>query len=141
MPMNKVPTLLVGLGGIGCSIADMASSLLSEEDREYVGVIGMDTNVEDLKKLKIKYICTSDERLVKEYLKEHPEYCKWFPVNKFTVNRGMLTGAGQIRAISRLAGLAAQESGRFIPMEEEIKRITKHTGDTDSTRFNVFLVG
>ena len=50
MPMNKVPTLLVGLGGIGCSIADMASSLLSEEDREYVGVIGMDTNVEDLKK-------------------------------------------------------------------------------------------
>ena len=141
MPMNKVPTLLVGLGGIGCSIAEMASSLLSAEDREYVGVIGMDTNVEDLKKLKIKHICTSDERLVKEYLKEHPEYCKWFPVNKFTVNRGMLTGAGQIRAISRLAGLAAQESGRFIPMEEEIKRITKHTGDTDSTRFNVFLVG
>ncbi|CVI71314.1 hypothetical protein BN3660_02191 [Eubacteriaceae bacterium CHKCI004] len=141
MPMNKVPTLLVGLGGIGCSIADMASSLLSAEDRAYVGVIGMDTNVEDLKKLKIKHICTSDERLVKEYLKEHPEYCKWFPVNKFTVNRGMLTGAGQIRAISRLAGLAAQESGRFIPLEEEIKRITKHTGDTDSTRFNVFLVG
>ena len=88
MPMNKVPTLLVGLGGIGCSIADMASSLLSAEDRAYVGVIGMDTNVEDLKKLKIKHICTSDERLVKEYLKEHPEYCKWFPVNKFTVNRG-----------------------------------------------------
>lgn len=141
MPMNKVPTLLVGLGGIGCSIADMASSLLSAEAREYVGVIGMDTNVEDLKKLKIKNICTSDERLVKEYLKDHPEYCQWFPVNKFTVNRGMLTGAGQIRAISRLAGLAAQESGRFITMDEEIKRITKHTGDKDSTRFNVFLVG
>lgn len=141
MPMNKVPTLLVGLGGIGCSIVDMASSLLSTEAREYVGVIGMDTNVEDLKKLKIKNICTSDERLVKEYLKDHPEYCQWFPVNKFTVNRGMLTGAGQIRAISRLAGLAAQESGRFITMDEEIKRITKHTGDKDSTRFNVFLVG
>ena len=49
MPMNKVPTLLVGLGGIGCSIADMTSGLLSAEDREYVGIIGMDTNVEDLK--------------------------------------------------------------------------------------------
>lgn len=141
MPMNKVPTLLVGLGGIGCSIADMVSSLLSKEDRGYVGIIGMDTNVEDLKKLKIKNICTSDERLVKEYLQEYPEYRRWFPVNKFTVNRGMLTGAGQIRAISRLAGLAAQEAGKFIPMEEEIKRITRHTGDTDNSRFNVFLVG
>ena len=39
MPMNKVPTLLVGLGGIGCSIADMASSMLSDKDKEYVGVI------------------------------------------------------------------------------------------------------
>ena len=127
MPMNKVPTLLVGLGGIGCSIAEMASTLLSAEDREYVGVIGMDTNVEDLKKLKIKHICTSDERLVKDYLIEQPEYRKWFPVSKFIVNRGMQTGAGQIRAISRLAGLASQEAGRFIPMAEEIKRILKHT--------------
>ena len=141
MPMNKVPTLLVGLGGIGCSIADMASSLLSAEDREYVGVIGMDTNVEDLKKLKIKHICTSGKETVREYLIEHPEYRKWFPVNKFIVNRGMLTGAGQIRAISRLAGLASQEAGRFIPMAEEIKRILKHTGDKDNTAFNVFLVG
>lgn len=141
MPMNKVPTLLVGLGGIGCAIADMTSGLLSEEDREYVGVIGMDTNVEDLKKLKIKHICTSDERTVREFLIEHPEYRKWFPVNKFIVNRGMQTGAGQIRAISRLAGLASQEAGRFIPMAEEIKRILKHTGDRDNTGFNVFLVG
>ena len=129
MPMNKVPTLLVGLGGIGCSIADMVSSLLSAEDRAYVGVIGIDTNVEDLQKLKIKYICTSDERLVKDYLIERPEYRKWFPVNKFIVNKGMSTGAGQIRAISRLAGLASQQAGRFIPMTEEIKRILKQTKD------------
>ena len=141
MPMNKVPTLLVGLGGIGCSIADMVSSLLSAEDRAYVGVIGIDTNVEDLQKLKIKYICTSDERLVKDYLIERPEYRKWFPVNKFIVNKGMSTGAGQIRAISRLAGLASQQAGRFIPMTEEIKRILKHTGDKNNAAFNVFLVG
>ena len=141
MPMNKVPTLLVGLGGIGCSIADMVSSLLSAEDRAYVGVIGIDTNVEDLKKLKIKYICTSDERLVKDYLIERPEYRKWFPVNKFIVNKGMSTGAGQIRAISRLAGLASQQAGRFIPMTEEIRRILKHTGDKNNAAFNVFLVG
>lgn len=141
MPMNKVPTLLVGLGGIGCSIADMASSLLSKEDKEYVGVVGLDTNVEDLKKLKIKTIRTSDERLVKDYIIEHPEYREWFPVNKFVVGRGMMTGAGQIRAISRMAALAAIEARRFTPLEEEVKRILKHTGDKDNTAFNVFIVG
>lgn len=141
MSMNKVPTLLVGLGGIGCSIADITSSMLGKEEKEYVGVVGLDTNVEDLKKLSIKSIRTSDERLVKDYIIEHPEYKEWFPVNKFTVNRGMLTGAGQIRAISRLAALASIEDGRFIPLDEEIKRILKHTGDKDNTAFNVFLVG
>ena len=141
MPMNKVPTLLVGLGGIGCSIADMASSLLSAEDKGYVGVVGLDTNVEDLKKLSIKTIRTSDERLVKDYIMEHPEYREWFPVNKFVVGRGMMTGAGQIRAISRMAALAAIESRRFTPLEEEVKRILKHTGDKDNTAFNVFIVG
>ena len=118
MSMNKVPTLLVGLGGIGCSIADITSSMLGKEEKEYVGVVGLDTNVEDLKKLSIKSIRTSDERLVKDYIIEHPEYKEWFPVNKFTVNRGMLTGAGQIRAISRLAALASIEDGRFIPLDE-----------------------
>lgn len=141
MPMNKVPTLLVGLGGIGCSIADMTSSMLGKAEKEYVGVVGFDTNVEDLKKLSIKSVRTSDERLVKDYIKDHPEYAEWFPVNKFTANRGMLTGAGQIRAISRLAALASIESGRFVPLDEEIKRILKHTGDKDNTAFNVFFVG
>lgn len=141
MALNKVPTLLVGLGGIGCSIADMTAALLTEEQKKYVGVIGLDTNREDLVKLKIKTIQTSDERLVKDYLAEHPEYTEWFPVNKFIANRGMQTGAGQIRAISRLAALSAMEAGKFIKMDEEVKRILKKDGEKDTSRFNVFLVG
>lgn len=139
--MNKVPTLVVGLGGIGCSIADMIASMLSDADKKYVGIVGLDTNAEDLKKLKIKTIQTSDARLVKEYLADHPEYAKWFPVNKFTVNRGMLTGAGQIRAISRLAALAAAENRKFIPLEDEINRVLKRDGQKDVSAFNVFIVG
>ena len=91
MAMNKVPTLILGLGGIGCQIAAEISDKLSDEDRKYVGVVGMDTNVNDLKKLKehgVKSIQTSDQRLVKEYLELHPEYIKWFPINKFTVRNG-----------------------------------------------------
>ena len=51
MAINKVPTLLVGLGGIGCSIADMTASMLDEETKKYVGVVGFDTNAEDLIKV------------------------------------------------------------------------------------------
>ena len=141
MAINKVPTLLVGLGGIGCSIADMTASMLDEETKKYVGVVGFDTNAEDLKKVKIKTVRTSDENLVKHFLKENPEYIKWFPVNKFTVNRDMKNGAGQIRAISRLAGLASERAGRFVVLEEEIKRILKHDVDKASGSINVFVVG
>ena len=135
MAMNKVPTLILGLGGIGCQIAAEISDKLSDEDRKYVGVVGMDTNVNDLKKLKehgVKSIQTSDQRLVKEYLELHPEYIKWFPINKFTVNRGMVNGAGQIRAISRLAGLATQERGGFQVLDEEIRRILRLKGDDNN---------
>lgn len=144
MAMNKVPTLILGLGGIGCQIAAEISDKLSDEDRKYVGVVGMDTNVNDLKKLKshnVKTIQTSDERLVKEYLMLHPEYTRWFPVNKFTVNRGMLNGAGQIRAISRLAGLAAEESGSFRILDEEIRRILRLKGDENGGNLTVMIVG
>lgn len=144
MAMNKVPTLILGLGGIGCQIAAEISEKLSDEDRKHVGVIGMDTNVNDLKKLKehgVKSIQTSDQQLVKEYLELHPEYIKWFPINKFTVNRGMVNGAGQIRAISRLAGLATQERGGFQVLDEEIRRILRLKGDDNNGNLTVMIVG
>lgn len=137
----KVPTILVGLGGIGCSIADMVDSMLDEETREYVGIVGMDTNENDLKKLHIKTVQTSDEHTVKYFLNMYKEYVRWFPVNKFTANRDMKNGAGQIRAISRLAGLAAQKAGKFVVLEKEIERILKHAPGKATGSVNVFVVG
>ena len=144
MGMNKIPTLILGIGGIGCRIAAGISDLLSPEDRQHIGIVGMDTNVNDLSKLDshgIRTIKTSDERTVGDYLKMHPEYTSWFPVNRFTVSRGMLNGAGQIRAISRLAALASEESGAFIPIKEEIKRIRTNRGEGNNGNLTVMVVG
>lgn len=144
MAMNKVPTLILGIGGIGCRIAANISDMLSPEDRLYVGIVGMDTNVNDLSQLSkrgIKTIQTSDERMVQDYLQLHPEYLKWFPTNRFLVGRGMTNGAGQIRAISRLAALAAEESGAFIPIEEEIRRIRTNRGEGNNGNLTVMVVG
>lgn len=143
MSMNKVPSLIIGIGGIGCRIAAGISDMLSDADREYVGIVGMDTNVNDLKKMddhSVKTIQTSDERKVIDFLREEPEYLAWFPVERFTINQGMLNGAAQIRAISRLAGIAAEERGNFSPIKEEISRIRYHH-DKFSNNLTVMIVG
>ncbi len=140
MQINETPTLIVGLGGIGCSIADQINAMLDEKTKKYVGIIGMDTNINDLKELSIKTIQTSDERKVKNFIAAYPHHKKWFPLNRFTANRGLLNGAGQIRSISRLAALVSNQELRLIPLEEEIKRITVNDG-RDNSNFNVFFVG
>lgn len=137
----KIPTILIGLGGIGCWIANEVDSMLDEETKEYVGVVGMDTNENDLRKLKIKTIQTSDDNKVNYFLRRYPELVKWFPVNKFTVNRDMKNGAGQIRAISRLAALAAEKAGKFVVLDEEVKRVLKHAPGKATGEVNVFFVG
>lgn len=144
MAMNKVPTLVVGLGGIGCRIAAQVSDMLREEDRVYVGFVGIDTNVNDLRELEkhnIKTVQTSDERRVRNYLSDHPEYMPWFPNERFLLDRGMLNGAGQVRAISRLAGLACQASGGFQAIDDEIHRIRANKGLTGPNSLTVIVVG
>lgn len=137
MATNKIPTLVIGLGGVGCRITAGLNKLLSEENKNYVGVVGIDTNVNDLttvQKQGLKTIRISDNRNVQDYLREFPEFCEWFPVHRLLVQRGLSAGAGQIRTISRLAALAAEKRGDFRPIEDEIKRITKNRmGGTKQT--------
>ena len=129
MAMNKIPTLVVGVGGIGCRIAAQVSDMLSEEDRQYVGLVGMDTNVLDLEKLKkhnMRVVRTSDDRTVREFLQNNESYSKWFPVSHYLLDRGFREGAGQIRAISRMAAIAAEERGDFQEIDKEIQRIRQN---------------
>lgn len=145
MSMNQVPTLVLGIGGIGCKIAAAISDSLSNEDRKYVSVIGIDTNVNDLSKLRDKHqmeiIQTSDDMEVSAYLEVHPEYLEWFPDNDFLRERTMTDGAGQVRTLSRLAFLASVESGRFTPILQEITRIRKVDGNPHNKNLTVMVVG
>ena len=145
MAMNKVPTLVVGIGGIGCQIAAGVGELLGREDREYVGIVGIDTNVNDISTLQgnsgIRMITTSDSNTVRDHLKAHREYTRWFPVSKFIVDKTTTDGAGQIRAVSRLTAIAAETNGRFTPIEEEIKRVRKNKGENKRNTLAVMIVG
>lgn len=144
MATNKIPTLVIGLGGVGCRVTAGLNNLLSEEDKQYVGAVGIDTNVNDLTNVKnqgLKTICISDNRTVQDYLREFPEFCEWFPVHRLLIQRGLSAGAGQIRTISRLAALAAQKRGDFRPIEDEINRITTRRIDGTMQTLAVVITG
>ena len=53
----------------------------------------------------------------------------------------MLEGAGQIRAISRLAALAAEEEGKFRPIEEAVRKIAAVTGSGLKENIMTMVVG
>lgn len=142
--MHKVPTLVLGIGGIGCRIAANISDLLTDEARERVGIVGIDTNVNDLTAVAargVRTIQTSDDRTVGEYLLHNPQHIPWFPLNPFTSSKSLLNGAGQIRAVSRLGALATEEKGGFIPIKEEIQRIRANRGDSSNGNLTVMVVG
>lgn len=144
MAMNKIPTLVIGLGGIGCRIAAGVNNLLSEEDRKHVGLLGIDTNTTDIQCSQANGLHTiriGDNRSICEYLEEHMEYTKWFPVHPLLIYRGMSTGAGQIRTISRLASLASEETGQFLSIKSEIDRIRDRSNGGNTETIAVVITG
>ena len=72
------PILLIGMGGVGGRIVAQIDKMLAKDSprRDKVAILAIDTNVKDLRKLReqgIETIQISDERLVRQYLKDHPE--------------------------------------------------------------------
>lgn len=125
----QVPTLLVGLGGLGSKIVDEVYNLVPKDQRDRVAVLSFDTNINDIKKLKhirkSNVIQTSTTRTVRQYLANTDKSVKeWFPNEQGEILRKSLTdGAGQVRAVSRLAYRASIEEGKMAPLIANLNRI------------------
>lgn len=142
----RVPTLFIGLGGIGCQIVAQIDDLLTKEDKEYVSLVGIDTDGATFTKYRDKHrdmvlVQTSDEYQVKDYLDRHPECKSWFPDQKILQLRKMSTGAGQVRALSRLTCYASAANGKFQPILNEITRIRRINSNTINSGLTVVFVG
>ena len=109
--MENKPVLLLGLGGAGCEIASRIYKELPEIEKKRVVVHTFDTNINDILKLGLKnsdITVTSSEYTVEQCLLDdkirRSNVTEWFPNESPTILRTKFTdGAGQIRAISRLA--------------------------------------
>ena len=78
MENNRGPVLVVGLGGIGCSIVDSLAGMLPEEMKEYVAVVGVDFDIADLRKREnIVPVKIGLNSSLEKVLDRYPEYRKY----------------------------------------------------------------
>lgn len=144
--MAQVPTILIGLGGLGSHIVDTIYSWIPDDKREFVAIHAFDTNVNDISKLKNlkreNLTQTSTNWTVGEYLRMADKSVNdWFPSEQTELQRKSLTdGAGQIRAVSRLAYRAAMESGKLGNLHNSINHIFRETGESMTSSARVMII-
>lgn len=128
------PTLFVGVGGTGCKIVKKVADLCAPAEKENINFLCLDTNVNDLSdvangKSKIYWVQTSNTQTVGSYLDYDEEARKkWFPKNAVMYDKTVSEGAGQVRAISRLALNSTIKTGKIRPLYDAIDDLFRKTG-------------
>ena len=142
----NAPTLIVGLGGTGSKVALKVSKMLTPEQKEKIGFAVFDTDVNELTKISeenpfVKTIQTSTKLSVGEYLDiDTHSRDTWFPVNAILNSKMLTEGAGQVRAVSRLAFETAVRAGKMEPLHEAIENLYKLEGVKYEQALRVIIV-
>lgn len=142
------PTLLVGLGGTGSKIVKQVRLLAKSHHMEdNLSYVVFDTDVNELAAIReetpeIEVVQTSTKQTVGQYLdKDTTARDVWFPVNNILNRKTLSEGAGQVRAISRLALNTAIKAGKMTPLHRSIERLYKLNGEASMQALRVILVG
>ena len=143
----NAPTLLVGLGGTGSEIVQKVFERATPRQRENIGFVIFDTDVNELRVIEektpqIRTVQTSTRLTVGEYL-DCDTYSRdnWFPVNRILNGKALTEGAGQVRAVSRLALNTAIQQGKMAPLNEAIEELYKLKGQKTVQAPRVILAG
>jgi len=140
--------LLLGLGGVGSRVVDRIMRQVPEEYRPYTQAVSIDTNVNDLKKLKNipeqNHIQLGSNITIGGYLRNHPEVGEWLVQGKqldLLRKRNTKNGAKQIRMISRIALRSTHEQGHLGKrIAAAINKINSADGKTDGNGLMVLVV-
>lgn len=142
----NAPTLIVGLGGKGSDVVLRVSKMISEEQRQRIGFAVFDTDVNELRVIRqnnphVHTIQTSTKLSVGEYLDiDTHARDTWFPVNAILNSKTLTEGAGQVRAVSRLAFETAVRSGKMEELHKAIEELYELEGDEYSQALRVIIV-
>lgn len=142
----NAPTLIVGLGGKGSDVALRVSKMVTEEQRQRIGFAVFDTDVNELRQIKqnnefVHTIQTSTKLSVGEYL-DIDTHCRdtWFPVNAILNSKTLTEGAGQVRAVSRMAFETAVRAGKMEELHHAIEDLYKLEGEEYQQALRVIIV-
>ena len=145
--INHTPaTLFVGVGGIGSDIVRRVAEMCAPGETDSIRFVSMDTNANDLKKVKgskavITTIQTSSPQRVLDYLKsDDSARLEWFPNNTTLYPKTVSEGAGQVRAISRLALNATIKTGEINKLYKAIDSLFLKDGGDLKRALRVTLV-
>lgn len=142
---NKVgATLFVGVGGIGSRIIKGVADRCINDVVDNIRFVVMDTDVNDLTRLEngsvITTIQTSSTRTIKDYLAyDKDAKDNWFPVNKILDYKTVSEGAGQVRAISRLALDATIRQGNINKLYKAIDDLYLKDGSDKNQAIKVVI--
>lgn len=137
-------TLFVGLGGCGSRIIRGVRERCINDDLENVRFVTMDTDVNDLERLEngpaMITVQTSSSRSVAAYLR-HDTVAKneWFPENKILDGKTVSEGAGQVRAISRLALNASIKQGKIAALYKAIDDLYLKNGSSHNRAVKIII--
>ena len=125
--INKNPeTLFVGVGGVGSEIVVRVAERCAKGETRNIRFVVMDTDANALSDVKntdanISFVQTSSTRTVLDYLRNDSDaQANWFPNNTTLYPKTVSNGAGQVRAISRLALNATIKTGNIRPLYKTI---------------------
>ena len=128
------PTIFIGVGGTGSEIVRRVAEMCHPKEKENINFVCLDTNVNDLlsvqkSKAHIYYVQTSNTQTVGDYLDYDVDARRnWFPKNSVMYDKTVSEGAGQVRAISRLAFNATVKTGQINPLYEAIDDLFRKNG-------------
>lgn len=140
-------TLIVGLGGMGLKVVRRLAKRVESEGIDNVAFVAMDTDVNDLRQVheenpRIHTVQTSPSGTVGAALNSNA-YARelWFPVNDGLTGKPFTEGAGQVRAVSRLAFDHAVEQGEMAELEKAIEKLRGLSGDTMRQEMRIMITG
>lgn len=145
MEFENVPILLIGLGGIGSKIVNDVFGRLKEAGTPgFVEALVFDTDQGSLNELehmeKDCKIQTSTDKTVSFVLERDKNAETWFPVHPRILDMSLINGAGQIRAVSRLALRAAMKEGKLSKIQTVKDRLYRLGGNASEKGVRIMIV-
>lgn len=141
-------SIVIGLGGIGSDICARTEAMIPADapDRGRVRFVAIDTDKNSLRDLKrmgfrgttIQISNNSSVGMCVENQKEDID--GWYPNNPMFNKKPMTEGAGQMRAISRLALHTAVREGKLAPLYRMIDELREISREPAEQAIRIYII-